>query len=84
MVAEFYGVVDRFRRLTFMSSASPDSSESQHSGDGKYNGDDEVTSSRVLSVVELSTTYLPEITLRPDDPNRSSVWQAKKTRELSY
>lgn len=80
MVAEFYAVVERLRNLTFMSSDSPDSRTSS-SSDGQTTP---VTSSRVLSAVELSSTYLPEITLRPDDPKRGSLWQAQDTRGLNY
>ncbi|KAH8693869.1 fungal-specific transcription factor domain-containing protein [Talaromyces proteolyticus] len=78
MVAEFYAVVERFRNLTLMSSDSPDSHASSDSQTTS------ITSSRVLSAVELSTTYLPEITLRPDDPHRGSLWQSHDKRGLSY
>ncbi|KAL1968170.1 hypothetical protein VTN77DRAFT_2005 [Rasamsonia byssochlamydoides] len=78
MIAELYSIVERLRRLTFMSSRSPDTGGSQNSGDSRYDGDDlvRITCSRVLSAVELSTSYLPEITVSPEDPNRSSAWQA--------
>lgn len=77
MIAELYPVVERLRRLTFMSSRSPDSRDD---GDAKYDGDEQVriTCSRVLSTVELSTSFLPEITVSTEDPNRSSAWQATR------
>jgi hypothetical protein len=82
MVAEFYAVVEHLRNLTLMSSDSPDSTQrSSSSSDGPTTP---ITSSRVLSAVELSTTYLPEITLRPDDPKRGSFWQAQDKRGLNY
>ncbi|KAL1979574.1 hypothetical protein VTN96DRAFT_5547 [Rasamsonia emersonii] len=77
MIAELYPVVERLRRLTFMSSRPPDSRDS---GDSKYDRDEQVriTCSRVLSAVELSTSFLPEITVSTEDPNRSSAWQATR------
>lgn len=86
MVAEFYAVVERLRNLTLMSSDSPGSSTSS-STHGSSSSDGQatpITSSRVLSAVELSSTYLPEITLRPDDPKRGSLWQAQDKRGLNY
>jgi hypothetical protein len=77
MVTELYPVVERLRHLTFMSSNhSPDTNTDTNSGggDSRYggHGDDnqvQITASRVLSAVELSASFLPEITAVPANDN---------------
>lgn len=80
IVAEFYAIAARLRRLTFLATDPP---IPLGVGGGSealvIRGDpadpEQATSRRVLSAVELSTSFLPEITVPHDDSRRaSSTW----------
>ncbi|KAL2014342.1 hypothetical protein VTN00DRAFT_1867 [Thermoascus crustaceus] len=78
IVAEFYAIVARLRRLTFPATDPP---IPLGVGGGSeawiMRGDTadpvQATSRRVLSAVELSTSFLPEITVPHDDSRRASL-----------
>ncbi|KAL2218432.1 hypothetical protein M432DRAFT_368508 [Thermoascus aurantiacus ATCC 26904] len=63
MVAEFYAIVARLRRLTFPSTDPPIPSGVGGRSNAADHDPVQATSRRVLPAVELSTSFLPEITV---------------------